>query len=242
MAATGERQLPGKARKGESGSQETCLRSQATSTLEERVPLMHIHSLKRAALAACVFVVLAASPAIADAVTTKLRVEADGHDIGPGFRYVHDSVTYETSAACGGTGDSYTIDGPSALGLAIPGGRLHPRRCVRCRSATSSTSASSYAASAASWAATRRSGATRSTTSLPEVGADQFPINRSHGEVLWYFVTSTPARTSGNELELVLSDNVVQAGTPVDVTVREYDDERRRPSPAAGVRLEGAAT
>src|ERR671915_391031 len=54
MAATGDRQLPGKARKGESGSQQTCLRSKATSTLEERVPLMHIHSLKRAALAACV--------------------------------------------------------------------------------------------------------------------------------------------------------------------------------------------
>ena len=80
---------------------------------------MHIHSLKRAALAACVFVVLAAWPAIADAVTTKLRVEADGHDIGPGFRYVHDSVSYETSTACGGTGKSYTLDGPSALGLLI---------------------------------------------------------------------------------------------------------------------------
>src|ERR687891_702202 len=116
MAATGERQLSGKARKGESGSQETCLRSQATSTLEERVPLMHIHFLKRAVIAACAFVVLAA-PSAASGVTTKLRVEADGHDIGPGFRYVHDSVSYDTSTACGGSGDSYTLDGPTALGL-----------------------------------------------------------------------------------------------------------------------------
>ena len=238
MAATGERQLSGKARKGESGSQETCLRSKATSTLEERVPLMHIHSLKRAALAVCVFVVMAASPAIADAVTTKLRVEAAGHDIGPGFRYVHDSVTYDASAACGGTSNSYTIDGPSALGLVFQAAEftsdLRPVQvsdefdfgkfvCGIGGFVGSDTQFWSY----------------KVDHVLPEIGADQFPIDRSHGEVLWYFVNLDTGTNVGKELELVLSDNVVQAGTPVDVNVREYDDNGAV-MPAAGVRLDGA--
>src|SRR5688500_17819671 len=192
MAATGERQLSGKARKGESGSQETCLRSQATSTLEERVPLMHIHSLKRAALAACVFVVLAAWPAIADAVTTKLRVEADGHDIGPGFRYVHDSVSYTTSNtdSCNGSGEQGSLDGPTALGLVIQAADftrdLRPVRIsdefdfglLVCGIGDFESSGSAF------WLY-------KVDHVAPEVGADQFPIDRSHGEVLWYFQNLT---------------------------------------------------
>ena len=67
---------------------------------------MHIHSLRRAALVACAFAVLGRRRRPRQASPRKLRVEADGHDIGPGFRYVHDSVTYETSQsdACGGSG------------------------------------------------------------------------------------------------------------------------------------------
>ena len=236
MAATGERQLSGKARKGESGSQETCLRSQATSTLEERVPLMHIHSLKRAALAACVFVVLAAWPAIADAVTTKLRVEADGHDIGPGFRYVHDSVSYETSTACGGTGDSYTIDGPSALGLLIQADDF--TSALRPVQISDEFDFGKFVCGVGGYeGGDMNYWSYKVDHVLPEVGADQFPINRSHHEVLWYFVRGTS--NSGNELDLSLSDNIVKVGTPVHVTVRAYDMTGQA-SAAAGVRLEGA--
>ena len=240
MAATGERQLSGKARKGESGSQETCLRSQATSTLEERVPLMHIHSLKRAALAACVFVVLAAWPAIADAVTTKLRVEADGHDIGPGFRYVHDSVSYRTtnSETCHGSGEEGSLNGPTALGLLVQASDftsdLRPVQIsdefdfglLVCGIGDFESSDTAF------WLY-------KVDHVAPEVGADQFPINRSNKEVLWYFFDSATGSNVGDELELELSDNIVQAGTPVEVTVRQYDGSGQA-APAPGVTLQGA--
>src|SRR6185503_14798790 len=209
MAATGERQLSGKARKGESGSQETCLRSQSTSTLEERVPLMHIHSLKRAALAACVFVVVAAWPAIADAVTTKLRVEADGHDIGPGFRYVHDSVSYETSTACGGTGKSYTIDGPSALGLLIQAAEF--TRALRPVQISDEFDFGQFVCGVGDFEGSDSAFWLYKVDHVaPEIGADQFPISRSNDEVLWYFQNLTTGSNTGNELELELSDNIVK--------------------------------
>ena len=199
---------------------------------------MHIHSLRRAALAACAFAALAA-PSAADAAITQLRVEADGKDIGPGFHYVHDSVTYETStsAACGGSGDSGEISGPSALGLLIQGAdftrKLRPVQLSDrfeglgpfvCGVGEYEGSASAY------WLY-------KVDHVAPEVGGDQFAIDRSHGEVLWYFVNGTS--NSGNELELVLPDQVVQAGEKVEVTVREYDSGGNA-SPAAGVRLTGA--
>ena len=240
MAATGERQLPGKARKGESGSQETCLRSKATSTLEERVPLMHIHSLRRAALAACVFAVLAGSPAAADAVTTKLRVEAAGHDIGPGFRYVHDSVSYTTSqsAACNGSGEGGSISGPSATGLLIQAAAftrdLRPVQIsdqfdfglLVCGVGEFESSDTAF------WLY-------KVDHVAPEVGGEQFPIDRSHDEVLWYFQNIETGSNTGDELDLTLSENVVRAGEPVGVSVQAYDASGQA-SPAAGVRLAGA--
>jgi hypothetical protein len=235
MAATGERQLSGKARKGESGSQETCLRSKATSTLEERVPLMHIHSLRRAALAACAFAALAA-PSAADAFTTQLRVEADGKDLGHGSHYVHDSVTYETSTECGGTGDSYTIDGPSALGLLIQAAGLN--QALRPVQISDEFDFGQFVCGVGGYEGTDTAYWLYKVDHVaPEVGGEQFPIDRSHGTVLWYFVNGTS--NSGNELELIVSDKIVRAGEPVDVTVREYDATGKA-SPAKGVRLKGA--
>jgi hypothetical protein len=194
---------------------------------------MHIHSLTRAALAACVFAALAAPSA--NAVTTQLRVEADGKDIGPGLHYVHDSVTYKTSTACGGSGDSYTIDGPSALGLLIQAadftGKLRPVQVsdefpfgkLVCGVGGYESTDMAY------WLY-------KVDHVAPEVGGDQFPIDRSNDEVLWYFVNGTS--NSGNELELELSRNVVKAGTPVQATVRQYDSSGQA-TPAAGVALQG---
>jgi len=197
---------------------------------------MHIHSLKRAAIAACAFVVLAAWPAGADAVTTKLRVEADGHDIGPGFRYVHDSVSYKTSTACGGTGNSYTIDGPSALGLLIQAADF--TSALRPVQVSDEFDFGKFVCGIGGFEGSDFDyWSYKVDHVLPEVGADQFPINRSHHEVLWYFVHGTT--NTGNELELELSDNIVQAGDPVEVTVRQYDASGAV-SPAAGVTLDGA--
>jgi hypothetical protein len=201
---------------------------------------MHIHSLRRAALAACALAVLAL-PASASGITTKLRVEADGHDIGPGFRYVHDSVSYTTSQneACKGSGETGSISGPSAMGLLIQAAEftrdLRPVRisdqfdfgllvCGVGDYESSDTAFWLYKVDHVS----------------PEVAGEQFPINRSHSEVLWFFQNIETGSNTGDELELTLSENVVQEGTPVEVTVRAYD-ENGLASPATGVRLEGAS-
>jgi hypothetical protein len=197
---------------------------------------MHIHSLRRAALAACVFAALAA-PSAADAVTTQLRVEAGGKDIGFGYHYVHRSVTYKTSTACGGTGDSYTIDGPSALGLLFQAADVN--RALRPVQVSDEFDFGKFVCGVADYEGSDTAYWLYKVDHVEaEVGGDQFPIDRSHDEVLWYFVNGTS--NSGNELELRLHDQVVQVGEPVEVTVRQYD-RNGKASPAKGVRLTGGA-
>jgi len=199
---------------------------------------MHIHSLKRAALAACALVALAAWPAIADAVTTKLRVEADGHDVGPGFRYGHDSVTYETSTACGGSGKSYTIDGPSALGLLFQAAEF--TKALRPVQVSDEFDFGQFVCGVGGFGGSDDAFWLYKVDHVaPEIGADQFPITRSNDEVLWYFQNLTTGSNTGNELELELSDNIVKAGKPVEATVRQYDMNGQA-TPAAGVTLQGA--
>jgi hypothetical protein len=200
---------------------------------------MHIHSLKRAALAACAVAVLGASSASAASVTTQLRVEAGGHDIGPGWLYAHDSASYETStsSACGGSGDSASITGPSALGLLVQGSdytrRLDPVQISdKFEFGQFVCGVGSYTGSdSAFWLY-------KVDHVAPEVGGEQFPINRSHEEVLWYFSDTTTGTNTGNELFLSLGSNVVRAGAPVEVTVLEYDAAGES-TPAADVRIVG---
>ncbi len=200
---------------------------------------MHIHSLKRAALAACAVAVLAASPASAASVTTQLRVEANGHDIGPGWFYAHDSVSYTTSQseACGGSGASGSISGPSALGLLVQASdytrRLDPVQISDqfefgpfvCGVGSFSSSDSAF------WLY-------KVDHVAPEVGGDKFAIDGSHDQVLWYFVDTATGANTGNELFLSIGDRIVQAGTPVQVIVLEYDANGES-TPAAGVRIIG---
>ncbi len=159
---------------------------------------MHIHSLWRAALAACVIAVAAAPSASAASVTSQLRVEADGHDIGPGWQYAHDSVTYDTSrsAACNGTGESGSITGPSALGPLVQGAdytrRLDPVQisdefdfgllvCGVGSFESSDTAFWLYKVDHVS----------------PEVGGEQFPITSSGQRSSGYLRTGRPAPTPG---------------------------------------------
>ncbi len=74
----------------------------------------------------------------------------------------------------------------------------------------------------------------------PEVGGDQFPINSSGHEVLWYFMNTATGANTGNELFLSVGDRTVKAGDPVSVTVVEYDATGQS-TPAAGVRIVGGA-
>ena len=200
---------------------------------------MHIHSLKRAATAACVLAAVAAAPASAATVTTQLRVETYGNDLGPGWTYAHDSATYTTSRseACKGTGTEKTISGPSALGLLLHGSdyndALKPVQISDqfefgpfvCGVGPHESSDSRF------WLY-------KVDHVAPEVGADQFPITRSHEGVLWYLVDSAAGVNTGNELGLLPEARDVQAGTPVDIEVVEYGLDGQA-APAAGVSLLG---
>jgi hypothetical protein len=72
----------------------------------------------------------------------------------------------------------------------------------------------------------------------PEVGGEQFPINSSGHEVLWYFMNTVTGANTGNELFLSVGQKVVQTGEPVEVTVLEYDASGQS-TPAAGVQIMG---
>jgi hypothetical protein len=200
---------------------------------------MHIHSLRRAALVACAVAALAASSASAASTTTPLRVEANGNDIGPGWTYAHDSVTYDTSQseACGGSGESSSISGPSALGLLVQAAdytrRLDPVQISDqfefgqfvCGVGTYTGSDTAF------WLY-------KVDHASPEVGGEQFPINEGNEEVLWYFVDTVTGANTGNELFLSIGDPIVQAGSPTEVTVLEYDGSGQS-TPAEGVRIIG---
>ncbi|HYH58347.1 MAG TPA: hypothetical protein VD790_03885 [Thermoleophilaceae bacterium] len=200
---------------------------------------MHIHSLRLAAVAAAAVVLVSAVPALAESVTTQLRVEAGGRDIGPGWHYVHDSVTYSTSqsAACNGSGDSGSIDGPSALGLLVQAADYsRPLQPVQisdqfdfgpfvCGVGEHESSTDGF------WLY-------KVDHVSPEVGAHQFPITEDHDTVLWYFVNNESGSNTGDELELVGPPPVIEVGQPVKVTVNEYDFAGKA-SPAVGVRILG---
>ena len=201
---------------------------------------MHIHSLSRAAIAACALAVFTASSASAASVTTQLRVEANGHDIGPGWVYAHDSISYTTSQteACGGSGESSAITGPSALGLLLQASgytsRLDPVQISdQFEFGPFVCGVGSYTSSdSAFWLY-------KVDHVAPEVGADKFAIDGSQEQVLWYLADTATGANTGNELFLSIGDRFVEAGTPVEVTVLEYD-ANGDPTPAAGVRILGA--
>lgn len=200
---------------------------------------MHIHSLLRAALAACVLATAAAAPATAAPVTAKLRVEAGGKSLDRGYRYATDTATFNTSttAACGGSGDSKTIEGPSALGALVSGSDYNAR--LRPVEVSDQFEFGLFVCGIGG----RQSGESfwglRVNHAEAQVGGDQYALE-PNDEVLWTFITFDGAN-SGSELVLELPERNVRAGEPVEVRVLAYDAEGGS-APAAGVAITGGAT
>lgn len=200
---------------------------------------MHIHSVVRAALAACALSLLFIAPAGAANVTTELRVEAEREALAPGWRYAHDSIRYRTSRsdACDGSGDAARLEGPTALGLLIRAARsTRPLRPVQI---SDQFDFGPFVCGVGEYPATDDGFWLYKVDHVaPEVGAGDFAISRSHAQVLWYFSNSATGANTGNELALVVPARV-QAGRDTTVRVLEYDFAGDA-SPAAGVRLIGA--
>lgn len=203
---------------------------------------MHIHSLKRAAIAACVVGLATAPAAMAASVPAQLRVEgAGGADLTHGWTYYSDSATMKThtSDACHGSGKTYSFEGPTALGILEQARQhtdaLNPVRIsdqfdfgmLVCRIGEFSASgADSY------WTY-------KVNHVAPEVAAEQYAL-KPGDDVLWAFTDNTIGSNTGNELELVAPRTVVP-DTPFEVTVNQYDFGGQK-SPAAGAEVGGAVT
>lgn len=188
------------------------------------------------ALSGALSLMLAPAPgASAEPVVSKLRVEAGGEALDPGTAYASDSLEKRTSSAgqCGGSGDTYTLQGPTAMGIlgyaSQPNDRLSPVRIsdrfsfslVVCGLGDFLGFADSF------WFY-------KVNHTAPDVGADKYPLEGGE-EVLWYFVEPSTARNTGDELALRAPARAMP-GEPFEVTAHLYSPSGER-TPAAGVRI-----
>lgn len=200
---------------------------------------MHIHSVKRATAVACVLAATAAAPAAADPVTAELRVEAAGKALDRGFRYVTDTTTFDTSKspACGGSGDSKTITGPSALGILFDGAGYNAR--LRPVEVSDQFEFGLFVCGVGGHQSGESFWGLRVNHAESQVGGDQVALT-PEDEVLWSYITPGGAN-SGAELVLDATDHTVEVGEPLQLQVLAYDAEGKG-TPAEGVTLARGVT
>ena len=192
---------------------------------------------RRLAAVSCAAAALAAgaSTAPAHAAIADLRVEAGGQVLtNASYTTSTETITTDRSQpACGGTGQTRTIEGLTALGLlAAAAERRPPLQPLRISDKFSFGLLVCGVFDFISgengfwlYKVDHRS---------PEVGGEAFKL-RGGEEVLWYFQDTTRNRNTGDELVV---DAPVRAaeGRDFQVTVYAYDFAGRR-RPAAGARV-----
>ena len=202
---------------------------------------MHIHSLKRAALAACVVAVLAAPQAVAATVPAELRVEGGGgQDLTHGWTYFSDSATIATDTAepCGGTGQSKTLEGANALSI-VEHARRQNARLDPLRVSDKFDFGLLVCGIGAFTSSDSRFWTYKVNHVAPEVGAELYAL-KPGDDVLWAFQDIEANTNTGNELELI-APRTVEADEPFEVTVNQYDFAGQK-SPAAGAQVGEALT
>jgi hypothetical protein len=195
---------------------------------------MHFHSLKAAAFAACVLTATAAAPATAAPITAKLRVEAAGKALDRGYRYVTDTTTFKTSnsEACGGSGKTDTVNGPTALGVLVDAADYNAR--LRPVEVSDQFEFGLFVCGIGGHQSGDSFWGLRVNHAEAQVGGDRYAL-RTGDEVLWTHITFDGAN-SGSELVLESEDRSVQVGEPVEVQVLAYGAEGNS-TPAEGVTL-----
>ena len=184
--------------------------------------------------------VLAAGTVAAEAkpVVAELRVEAAGKALEPGTSYVTDTATVQTDkrAACGGSGNSKTLSGATAMGVLTNAAPVNPLlRPVGISDKFSFgllvCGLGEYVASdTAFWLY-------KVDHKSPEVGGDQYKLQPGD-EVLWFFQDTTKNENTGDEL-VVDAPARARPGQAFTVTVYSYDFAGKR-KPAAGAEVRGA--
>ena len=170
-------------------------------------------------------------------LTAELRVEAAGKALDPGTSYVTDTATVQTDErpACGGTGNTKTISGPTAMGILTNAATVNSLlRPVGISDKFSFgllvCAIDDYVASdSAFWLY-------KVDHKSPEVGGDQYKL-RPGDDVLWFFQDTATNTNTGNEL-VIQAPARAKPGTPFTVTVWSYDFAGKR-TPAAGAEVSG---
>lgn len=188
-----------------------------------------------ALVAACALLGLVPAGASAAPTISKLRVEAGGA-LSPGVSYVNDTARLATAPSqCDGSGQTKTVDGPSAIGLVDyaqeTNGQLRPYfisdqfdfGLIVCRIADVGAFDANQA-----WLY-------KVNHRAAQVGGDQFKLER-RDEVLWYFANFANGRNTGDELDLTAPGRAKPG--KFTVTARAYDSEGRA-RPAAQARISG---
>jgi hypothetical protein len=195
---------------------------------------VHIHSLKRAALAACVLTATVAAPATAAPITAKVRVEAAGKALDRGFRYVTDTTTLTTSKtpACAGSGEEKTINGPTALGALVDAADYNAR--LRPVEVSDQFAFGLFVCGVGGHQSDDSFWGLRVNHAEAQVGGARYAL-QPDDEVMWTHITFD-GPNSGSELVLESDDRTVQVGEPVEVQVLAYGAEGNS-TPAEGVTL-----
>ncbi len=190
---------------------------------------------RRLTLSACALAVLTACVPAAEArpAAVKLRVQGEQNALASGQTYLTDTTRIATATrkpACGGSGETRTVKGPTALSVLIDAAGVSPALrplgisdkfdfgllvCGIGRSVSSDNAFWLYKVNHAA----------------PEVGADQRRV-RPGDEVLWYFSNTATGRNTGDELALDAPARS-KSSSSFEVKVTAYDFAGKR-TPAAG--------
>jgi hypothetical protein len=149
------------------------------------------------------------------------------------------SIKTDSTAACGGSGKTVTVQGPTALGIVASGGSVFaPVRPLR---VSDKFSFGLFVCGIGAFTGDANAFWLYKVDHVsPEVGAEQFALKGGE-QVLWYFSDTARNVNTGDELELVLVAPVrARRREGFNVTVYAYDSAGKR-TPAANARVFGAS-
>ena len=187
--------------------------------------------------AAALVIAVGASVAHARPVTAELRVEAAGKALEAGTSYVTDTATVQTDkrAACGGSGNSKTITGATAMGILTNAVPVNP--LLRPLGISDKFSFGLLVCGVGEYVASDTAfWLYKVDHKSPEVGGDQYAL-KPGDEVLWFFQDTAANVNTGDEL-VVEAPARARPGRPFTVTVWAYDFAGKR-TPAAGAQVQG---
>jgi hypothetical protein len=192
---------------------------------------------RRLAIATCAALFVVPGAAAAAPVSVDLTVEAQGQSlVPPSNATLTGPSTFATDKrepACGGTGVSKTLAGPTALGALIDASKIvNPLGPVGVSDKFSFgllvCGIGSYTSSdSAFWLY-------KVNHVSPEVGGDQYAV-KNGDKILWFF-QGAAGENSGDELAIEGVPARAAIGTPFTVTVVSYSFNGAK-SPAAGAKV-----